>query len=204
MPWNDAWPDVTQSVKANGATGVQNSNFIDTSMKRDHFWNQEGANDGRHRQVQMIKTETGGSPDDIVLAGGINGGMYVKDNTDGVATGFYINDVNIYQFIPAFLTGSIALNNATQTVVVAVPDDTYGQIYMWVDTDLNNQQVGHFFANNGVVRAWSNASVRSGVSTITIRVKFDNAGGQGLNFRARIENGLSPSTYQYRITYWDI
>ncbi len=222
MVWNDPWPDVTQSVKANGPTGVQNTNFIDTSMKRDHFWNQEGSNDGRHRQMQMIKTETGGNPSDISLAGGIDGGIYIKETSNGLAQGFYRTDDTdpnqTYQFIPGFLTGTVTfVAFDTQVNITVVPDNTYGQIIIFKQPVGGNSpfsvQSGWFRVVNDICQAWSSATIFSGHSNPLVLVKFANFTGAGgdLNIKGSVQKNSSfpgqsgaLGTYEYRITYWDI
>lgn len=56
MPWNNNWPDGTQSVKQNRPTGQQNTNYIQTEMNKDHFWNSGVNQDGHHKWAQMVAT----------------------------------------------------------------------------------------------------------------------------------------------------
>lgn len=51
MPWNSTWPIISNSVKANGTPGVQNTAYIETTMKINHYWN--GSNEGKHKQVDL-------------------------------------------------------------------------------------------------------------------------------------------------------
>ena len=53
MPYNSVWPDGTVSVKANEATGKQNTTFVEVELKKDHYFNEDATNDGHHKKVEM-------------------------------------------------------------------------------------------------------------------------------------------------------
>jgi len=92
MPWNSTWPDGTVSVKANDATGVQNTNYIKATMgasivgtntgaTTDHFWDVDANLNGHHRFVKMPKfTSTAVAPDDTdpAIGVGIDAAYYAK------------------------------------------------------------------------------------------------------------------------------
>jgi len=81
MPWNSTWPDGTVSVKANKTPGQQNTTYIETSMQRDHFWNEDANKDGHHDKVEMPKQETGGTPTDPSLSADMDMVFYAKEKT---------------------------------------------------------------------------------------------------------------------------
>lgn len=81
MTWNGTWPDGTVSVKANKTPGQQNTNYIETRMQRDHFWDEDADKDGRHDAVQMPKQETGGTPTDPSLGAAMDFAFYAKEKT---------------------------------------------------------------------------------------------------------------------------
>ena len=53
MTWNSTWPIGTISVKDNRATGAENTAYIETTEKVDHFWNESAPNDGKHKKVTL-------------------------------------------------------------------------------------------------------------------------------------------------------
>lgn len=101
MTWNKTWPVGSDSVKNNRTTGAQNTTYIDTTMKLDHFWNEANL-EGRHNIVHMPKQETGGNPvDPTSLPTGLDGAVYVKKktaiespNNEDVQL-FYLNEATI-------------------------------------------------------------------------------------------------------------
>ena len=78
MPWNSTWPDGSQSVKTNQATGAQNTTYVKTTMNVDHYWDNSANNDGHHQWVQMTQSGTPAVPVDVPLATGMEGAIYLK------------------------------------------------------------------------------------------------------------------------------
>lgn len=74
MPWHSTWPLGTASVKANRPTGADNTTYIETTMKVDHYFNQSAPNDGKHKQVRM--PELTSAP----ATGGNIGALYTKES----------------------------------------------------------------------------------------------------------------------------
>lgn len=203
MVWNSSWPDGTQSVKQNEAPGQQNTTYIETEMNKDHFWDIGADEDGRHRAVNMENyADTAvGAPTDPTIATGMDGVMYLK-TTSGRVQGFYRNASGIYQFIPAFLTGTSALTTAGFTNIVAVPDNTYGQIFIWRQGNNKDVSFGSYIAQSGVCQAISAETLFDGNSTPTVAVVYGNGtNASGLNIRGKVLGG-SNGTYEYRIMYW--
>jgi hypothetical protein len=139
MVWNTTSPDGAQSVKANVPIQQQNTTYTEVTMgnilsnvepSQDHFWNLDPFS-GHHRQVQMpnYSATYSGAPTDPTLAGSMDGSIYLKSVNNQIK-GFFKNATNSFQFIPGFLTGSIALNTS-YVDVVALPDNCYGQVWMF-------------------------------------------------------------------------
>ena len=201
MIWNPTSPDGTVSVKANTLPMQQNTTYTKDTLNVDHYWNESPSTlDGLHRKVHMT-TEAS----DITLAGDATGGIFLKEATGGTIQGFYINAINTYQFIPSFLTGFVSLTSgsAYQTIV-AVPDETYGLIYMFRTGTSDTGQSGFFKCSGGTCQTYGNLIEKAGSSTSVYNVKFGNVGEAiGLNIRGHRVGG-STQNYQYRVTYWDI
>ena len=203
MVWNSTSPDGTKSVKANTTPMQQNTTYTETTLNVDHYWNIGIDEDGRHKQVQMPKTETGGTPTDITLGTSMDGGMYLKETSYGRVEGFYRNTNGIYQFIPSFLTGTIALSSSI-TTIVSVPDETYGQVFLFTSDGQNSGSMGFYKASSGVCHAYSSVTQTGGSNTSYTNVRLSNGTlSSALNLNARIVSGPT-ATYEYRIIYWAI
>ena len=207
MPWNSLSPDGTKSVKQNTTPMLQNTAYIEASMNTDHYWNIGVDEDGHHKSVQMedfANTATG-APADAPIATGMDGCTYLRtvSASDARIQGFYRNTNGIYQFIPAFKSGSTALTGSYATVT-SVPAHSYGEIYMFLDNDSDNMAMGFFKSGAAVVQTYASMTQFSGSSTAKTNLKFGNgAEASGLNIRARVKDG-SNGTYLYRIVYWGI
>ena len=211
MVWNSTSPDGTKSVKANVPKQQQNTTYIEntlgniTNNTKDHFWNIGVDEDGHHRTVQMMDYADTyiGAPSDAALATGMDGALYLK-TVAGTIQGFYRNAAGIYQFIPAFLTGTAALTTAGFTNVVAVPNNTYGQIFIFRQGSNKDVSAGSFIAQGGFCNAISSATL-SEVTLVPYAAVIYGFGTNvsGLNVRAKVNDG-SNGTYEYRIMYWGI
>lgn len=203
MVWNSTSPDGTQSVKQNTTPMQQNTIYTETTMNNDHFWNIGANEDGRHKAINMENyADTAvGAPTDAPISTGMDGVIYLKE-TSGRVQGFYQNANGIYQFIPAFLTGTIVLNTAGFTNVVDVPAATFGQIFIWRQNDNKDVSFGSFAVKIGVCQAISAATLFDNNSTASTAVVYGNGtNASGLNIRAKVSGG-SNGTYEYRIMYW--
>ncbi|HUU86261.1 MAG TPA: hypothetical protein VMX17_00740 [Candidatus Glassbacteria bacterium] len=197
MVWTSLSPDGTKSVRTNVPVMLDNTEYTETTLNVDHYWNIGADEDGHHKQVKMPKSAA-----DITLGTGIDGGIYLKEAASGTVQGYYRNVVNVYQFIPAFLTGTSALTSSNSTII-AVPNNTYGNIIVFRTGTSDSSQLGWFVASGGQVRAYSCGTEKTSSSSTTYNVKFANGSGNGLNIRGRTDQA-SADTYNYRITYWDI
>lgn len=207
MPWNSLWPDGSKSVKQNTTPGQQNTTYTETVENNDHFWNIGANEDGYHRKVSLriYSTTAVGAPTDAPVPAGSNGVIYLK-TVAGTVQGFYRNAAGIYQFIPGFLTGTSAITSGGYTTVVAVPDDTYGHIWMWRDVgNTKDVQFGSFFAFGGKVQTVSaGLNVNNTVaSDAAYNVLFANGvNASGLNIRAKVASGAQNGNYSYRVHVW--
>ena len=212
MPWNSTWPLGTTSVKANRPTGQENTTYIETTMgnsivgtntntTRDHFWNVGADEDGRHRFVQSPAFTVGGNPDDPVIGSGMDGVRYLK-LTNGTVQGFYRNVEGIYEYIPTFLSGTHVVT-ASFTNMVTVPDNVYGEIFMYTTAlGRNSGQSGFFKATSGVCEAWAYGMRIQGDTDALYNVQFGNgSNASGLNIRVIRDQASAGLTWNYRITY---
>ena len=219
MTWQTTAPVGSSSVKTNRNILQQNTSYIETTMgnsvvgtnttsTRDHFWNVGSNEDGRHRFIQSPGFTVGGLGTDPVIGTGMDGVIYLKTvNTDvGRVEGFYRNTNGIYQFIPSYLTGTVAISGSFVTVV-AVPINCYGEIFMYT-TDAGQQlkystQTGFFRSNATVVNSWSYTNVTgSGSANASYALEFANgSNASGLNIRVRTHDADNGYTWNYKITY---
>ena len=184
MPWNSTSPVGSLSVRANRTTMNQNTTYIETTMgndpigtngvaTRDHFWDVGSDEDGRHRFIQSPAFTVGGLATDPVLGTGMDGVSYIKE-TNGRVEGFYRNAAGIYQHIPSFLSGTHVVTGSF-TTMATVPDDTYGEIFMWTTATGNESgQAGFFKASSGKCESWSYGLRIQGSATALYNVKFGN------------------------------
>ena len=200
MVWNSTWPDGSKPVKGNTATGNQNTSYIETTMNIDHYWNIGMDEDGHHAKVEMPKQAM-----DITLSTGMDGGIYLKEATDGTIQTYYRNAANIYQMTPTFLNGTVALTSSFATVV-AIPASVYGYVWFFSNTapnQPNSTQFGFFSSGTTTTQSYSTTffpgNSTDGDTAITLG---NGANASGLNMRAKTRLA-GASTYQYRVMYWD-
>jgi|SRR6185369_8742257 len=211
MPWNSTWPIGSSSVKNNRTAGQQNTTYIETTMgnsvvgtntntTRDHFWAVGSNEDGRHRFVQSPAFTVGGNPTDPVIGTGMDGVRYLK-TTLGRVQGFYRNAQGIYQYIPAFLSGSVAIPTNSYTTIVAVPANCYGQVAMYT-TALGRYSgiTAHFRSNGSIVETWGLIQSDDSSSGNTPLKFASGSNATDLNIKAR-RSDASSATWNYRITY---
>lgn len=198
MSWNSIWPDPTKSVAANTPKGQENTNYIETTMNNDHFWNIGTNQDGRHNAINMPKQDS-----DPATSTGMDGTVYLKEVSadNSRVQGFYRNTNGIYQFIPSFLSGTVTFTNATDyvTITSSISNNSYGQIYLYVDSaESASFQVGHFKAISGVLQAYSTTFDLS-----DINISLGNgSNASALQLKGRLNSLTAGLTYQYRIVYW--
>lgn len=214
MPWNSTNPDGTKSVKANRTIGQQNTSYIEDTMgksiigtntvtTRDHFWNVGANQDGRHRFIQSPAFTVGSVAADPVIGTGMDGVLYLKTINSRVQ-GFFRTVNGVYQYIPAFLSGTATItSSSTYDNVVAVPANVYGEIFMYTTALGRFSAVTGFFRSNGAtVEAWALTNHAQGSSSAVSALKFGNGSeASGLNIRARCDEASTGQTWNYRITY---
>lgn len=215
MVWNSTFPLGSVSVKANRVIGQQNTTYTEVTMgnsivgtnttsTRDHFWNVGANEDGRHRFVQSPAFTVGAVATDPVIGSGMDGVSYLK-TISGTVQQFYRNAQGIYQTSPTVLRGTVAVTStSTYVTVVAVPNNTYGEILMYASTqNENTAQTGYFVSRLSLVEAWSLIQKEQSDATTehSTALKFGNGTqASGLNIRARRESGPS-DTWTYIVTY---
>ena len=210
MSWNSTSPLGSTSVKANRTIQQQNTTYIETTMgnsivgtntntTRDHFWDVGTSEDGRHRWIQSPAFTVGGNPADAVLGVGMDSVLYPK-TTNSRVEWFHRNSSGIYQFMPSFISGSVAIaSTSTYVTIVAIPASVYGEIFIWQQSTRDIQS-GSFMSDGTVVEGFSN--------TINIKAEGDNgwtellngSGAVDLNLKIRRDKGDN-ATYDYRIIY---
>jgi len=221
MSWNAASPNGSLSVKNNRTQMNNNNTYIETTMGnvpndsaystslQDHFWDVGNDYSGHHRFIKSPAFTVGGIPTDPGSTGlgtGMDGILYLK-TTNSRVQGFYRNIQGIYQYIPAFLSGSVSITSTSSFVnVAAVPANVYGDISIWKFTNNANPalsdleiQTASFVSNNNTVHAFSNRIKQQGVSDDYF-IEFSNKSTVDLNIKARLNDGAS-GTWNYRITY---
>lgn len=220
MTWSSVAPDGTKSVKANRAILGNNTSYIETTMgnsaigtnnagTRDHFWNVGSDEDGHHRFVKSPAFTVGGNPTDPVVGTGMDGVIYLKSDglTPSRVQGFYRNASNVYQYIPAFLTGTVVVGGSFVSVTT-VPPLCYGDIFMYrAGVDGGNTACRGFFKSTAtIVDSWSLLDIQDNLGQEQGRcaLRFGNATNNNLlNIMATTANASAPAgnTWTYIITY---
>lgn len=218
MAWHSTAPVGTISVKANRIILQDNTTYIETTMgnsvvgtntntTRDHFWNVGANEDGRHRFINSPKFTVGGVAADPVIGTGMDGVLYLRQCSTSLTRieGFYRNVEGIFQYIPAYDTGTHVVTGS-YTNMIAVPANCWGEIYMWTDAAGNRSGQSGFFKSNGAtVDAWAYGERVQGSSTAGFPLNFGNGSdASGLNIRVRTEGASSGQTWNYRIMYRSI
>ncbi len=219
MPWNSTFPLGSVSVKANRTIGNQNTTYTEVTMGnsivgtntntvRDHFWAVGSNEDGRHRFIQSVGfTSTAVAPNDFypVLGAGMQTVIF-PILSKGQVVWYHKNQDNndrIYQFIPNFLQGTVTINSSSSYVTIdAVPNNVYGEIFMWNDDNGSNTgQTAFFKSKSSVVDTWAIEFRVQGSSSSYSALKFGNGSeASGLDIRVRRDES-SKTSWNYRITY---
>lgn len=224
MVWNAVAPIGTRSVRANKTIIQDNFTYTEvtmgksvvgtnTNVTRDHFWNVGSNEDGRHRFINMPKfTSTVPFPDNVdpVVGAGMDGVFYLKE-FGGTVQGYFKNNsgglnAGIYQFVPGYLFGAVTVpSSGTYSTVIAVPPNTWGEIYMWTTAlGRSSMQSGIFRSDNTTVETWAITNLRQGVSppNSSAALKFANGvDALGLNIRARAEDAAIGLAWNYRVMW---
>lgn len=218
MPWNSTWPVGSISVKANRIVGQQNTTYIETIMgnspvgtntntTRDHFWNVGSNEDGRHRFINSPVFTVGGIAADPLVGSGMDAVLYLKMTNAQPQWFTRTSGGIIYQSTPNILTGSATISSSSSYQnLVAVPDNTYGEIFMYTTNNNNYRfggQTGFFVTRGGIVSAWAISYQAEGTATANSGLKFGNGADTSLlNIRVRRESTNNLNTnWNYIITY---
>lgn len=218
MPWNSTWPIGSVSVKANRTAGQQNTTYIETTMgnsvvgtntnaTRDHFWNVGSNEDGRHRFVQSPAFTVGTNPTDPVIGTGMDTVLYAK-TTNGRVQWFHRNAAGIYQFIPAFITGTVNISgdgSGDWKNLTSVPANVYGQLLMYHNSAGKQAyiQSGYFSSDATTVKAFSNRiKVTNESDDYLIQYRNDTTGSLTIQARRGVLGSGFDGSWTYLITYW--
>lgn len=222
MVWNSVAPIGTLSVKNNRLKIGDNFTYIElnmgntapdlpkTNLIKDHFWNVGDSFAGRHRYVNMPKFTVSGVEEDPLVGADMDGVFYLKEHA-GTVQGYFKNNSGglnsgIYQFVPGYLFGAaIVPSSSTYSTVVAVPPNTWGEIYMWTTALGRSSMVTGFFRSDASkVEAWSITNIRQGISPpdSAAALKFANGpDALGLNILARSQDASSGLAWNYRVMW---
>lgn len=207
MPWNSICLDGTKSTKANVPITQQNTNYLETVLDADHFFDVGTNEDGRHRQINSPAQVS-----DPAIATGMDGVMYYKQVGSGNSRiqGYFRNTNGIFQFIPSFQTGTIQINDTSQLTLTSVEPHSFGDIYIW----LNNggvpgkrqfpSQHATFVSTGTTAGAVSyflnDSSQTQPIGGITY-INFGNTNSDGdLNIYLRLSEGET-GLYDWKIIY---
>ena len=200
MVWNTNAPDGAVSVKANESILQANTTYTLATMNVSHYWNDSATLDGNHQFVACPDSVT-----DIAVPADNDGILYFKavsaDNTR--VEGFYQNADKIYQFIPSFQEGTVALNTSTYVTVATLPANCYGEVYLFLDSDTltsDGMQFGTFHSGANILQAYSAANGNTAAVPIILG---NNTNASVLTLRAKASQG-SAATYTYKIKYWQV
>lgn len=214
MAWVTDSPVGTQSVRVNRTQMHANNVYINTylggqsafdntSTTRDHFWNVSPTHDGRHRFIKSPAFTTDGStPTDPVVGSSMDAVLYLK-TTNSEGQWFTRPAVgNIYQISPNFKSGTFTSKPSFQTVT-NVPNNVYGEMYMWREGDNSTSgQFAFFKSRGGVVTGFSYAARAESSGTDRVNIELANgASATDLNIKARLVSAPADQTWNYRITY---
>lgn len=202
MAWNSTAPDGTKSVKLNRPILQANTTYTEAEMNKDHYWNIGVNEDGRHKFVQSPKVAA-----DPAVAGGMDGVTYIRQ-VSATATSpevFYRNAGNIYQISPTYLNGTVNLPDTSNFhTVVAVPNNTYGYVYLYLANNGQNMGMGYFKAAGGVVQTYSVLTLIGDANTAGWNFRFGNETNvNGLNIRVK-KPTIAAGNYLYKVLYWGL
>ena len=130
MPWNSTWPNGATSVRANQPTGQQNTTYVETTVKKDHYFNEDATKDGYHKKASM--PTFGSTPS---LPAGTDGVYYVLTNgsekearyTNAASTSYHLN-IWSQQLRGSFTSGAL---NSNFTLVSGIPANAIGEIFIF-------------------------------------------------------------------------
>jgi len=199
MAWNTVCPDGTKTVKANNPIIQDNIDYIKTTMVKDHYWDESANLDGRHRQVSYQASTA-----DNALGSDVAGNHYIR-KVSATATRqelFFRNSSTIYQVTPSLLTGTKSVSSSYVNLV-AVPENVYGEIFMYT-TVLGKLSVctGFFRSNGTAVEAWAVTALIQGNGSGVSALRFGNGSeASALNIQVQTKDASTGLTWNYIVTY---
>ena len=150
MPWNNPVIDGDDSVAANKTPLNQNSAYTETTMQKDHFWDDAtSSNDGRHNVVQMPNQSS-----DPSLGTGMKGAVYCKEVSEVKGGGvndelFFKNATNVFQIsgVQRAQYYNASLGTTAETIVASLPNNTNGILMSNVNTNVG-WRFDYFFVDS--------------------------------------------------------
>lgn len=161
MVWKIKCPDEDLSVEDNGPIIQSNMDYIKDKLDLDHFFGSNTTEDGRHRFVQMIKSESAGIPTDPTLASNMDGVFYSKKKTAAESPDnedvqpFFLNNANAMQLLGIRACVVFDISGTTYTIkykynVKTVT--TYGITGMYTITYENDLPSDNYLVFAGGIR----------------------------------------------------
>lgn len=168
MPWNSTFPLGSVSVRANRTIGQQNTTYLETILKNDHYFNEDVSKDGYHKKASM--PNYGSTPG---VPAGTDGVYYVFTNGSEKESRF-TNDGNASFHLNIWtqqLRGTFTLTDTSTNINIAtIPSNAVGQIIMFRrNASPFVVQTGQFASDNvaapnNTVHGFSNTLVLSGTN----------------------------------------
>jgi hypothetical protein len=199
MSFDTNVPNASQSPGVFPSANSTNFTRLKAIIDADHNFLDSAADaQGAHNQVTYINRS-----DPSSLLTGTDSIEYGKTATDGVNELWFYDGTTPRQVNWRELSGTTAAISSTSsyTSVVAVPDNSFGDIYMWSNTGTVRLMVrGNFVVSSSVCYAWAMpTSNSSSGSTNSFWLKFaNNSGTSGLNIMAR-RSDASSLVWNYRV-----
>jgi hypothetical protein len=118
---------------------------------------------------------------------------------------FYRNAATILQVSPSYITGLVLLPDTSNFhTVTAVPDNTYGYIYLYQANNGQNMGMGYFKAAGGVVQAYSVLTLIGDSNSAGWNFRFGNdVNINALNIRVK-KPSIAAGNYTYKVLYWGL
>jgi len=209
MSYVENVPDANQSPYYLPQQNSENFTRLKKIITADHVFNDTSADDdGIHRQVTIVNRPAPGDPTSVPA--GASSMMYGKTATDSVNELWFFDAVSPRQLNWRELTGTVALSGTVATVV-AVPANSYGQIFMYFDHPAPNDnrstvQFGWYSSTATEASAYSSSIMYGATNLNNVIVRFASWASpqvSGLNIRATIntETSLYSGTWNYIIYY---
>lgn len=200
MSFNIIVPNGAQSPGIFPAQNNANFSRLQTLIAGDHqFNNSVAANDGCHKQATYINKPTDQLPV-TALPTGTNLMSFTKNASDNVPDLWLFDGTNPqYQYSWRELTGTIALNQTTFTDIVVIPNNSFGQVFLFITVaTIPYCQLIYFAANAATLNAYSVNSTQ--IFTVVANPVNVLGPTNGLTLSGQTRFGLG-GTWTYKVEY---